>query len=107
MSSSDSAQRLSRVRLSACVADIQGRISATEVIGLLDPSIKQYADSLYEKNLAESAVAVRRESTKYQHDRSRLQGPNQLFSGIDCQGQVRIYADHIERSTAARPDLYQ
>ena len=77
------------------------------MIGLLDPSIKLYADSLYEKNLAESAVAVRRESTKCLHDRSKLQGPNQLFSGIDCQAQVRIYADHIERSTAARLDSYQ
>ena len=77
------------------------------MIGLLDPSIKRYADSLYEKNLAESAVAVRRESTKYLNDRSKLQGPNQLFSGIDCQAQVRIYADHIERSSAARLDSYQ
>ena len=98
---------MSRVALSGRVADIQCRLFITKVIGLLDPSIKQYADSLYGKVLAESAVTVRRESTKYLHDRSKIQGPNQLFSGIDCQAQVRIYADHIERSTAARLDSYQ
>ena len=89
------------------VIHIQGRISANEVIGLLDPSIKEYADSLYEKTLAESAITVRRESTKYLQERSKTQDHRQLFSGIDYQAQVRIYADHIERSTAARLDSYQ
>lgn len=98
---------ISLVGLSARVADIQGRISFSEVNGLLDPSIKQYADSLYGKVLAESAVTARRESTKYLYDRSKLQSPNQLFSGVDCQAQLRIYADHIERSTAGRLDSYQ
>jgi hypothetical protein len=73
----------------------------------LDPSIKQYADSLYEKTLAESAITVRRESTKYLQERSKTQDHRQLFSGIDYQAQVRIYADHVERSTAARLDSYQ
>jgi hypothetical protein len=31
----------------------------------------------------------------------------QLFSGVDYQAQVRIHADHIVRSTAARLDSYQ
>ncbi len=77
------------------------------MIGLLDPSIKQYADSLYEKTLAESRVTVWRESTKYLQERSKTQDHRQLFSGIDYQAQVRIYADHIERCTTARLDSYQ
>ncbi len=87
--------------------DFRGRIPTNEVIGLLDPSIKQYADSLYEKTLFESGVTVRRESTKYLQERSKTPDHRQLFSGIDYQAQVRIYADHIERSTAARLDSYQ
>lgn len=73
----------------------------------MDPSIKQFADSLYEKALAESAASVRRESTKHLQERSKIQGYNQLFSGPDYQAQVRIYADYIERCTAARLDSYQ
>ena len=77
------------------------------MIGSLDPSITQYADALYEKKLAESRVTVWRESTKYLQERSKTQDHRQLFSGIDYQAYVRIYADHIERSTAARLDSYQ
>jgi TIR domain len=73
----------------------------------LDSSIKQYADSLYEKALAESASTVRRELTRYLQERSKNQHHSQLFSGIDYQAQVRIHADHIERCTAARLDSYQ
>ena len=74
----------------------------------MDPSIKEYADSLYEKMLAESAVTARRKSTKYLQERSKTQGHLQLFSGFDYQTQVRIYADHIERCMAARlDDAYQ
>jgi hypothetical protein len=77
------------------------------VIGRLDPSIKQYADSLYEKTLFESGATVSRESTKYLQERSKTQDHAQLFSGTDYQAQIRIYADHIERCTAARLDSYQ
>ena len=73
----------------------------------MDPSIKLYANSLYERALAESATTLRRESTKYLLERSRTQDNKQLFSGSDYQAQVRIHADHIERSTAARLDSYQ
>jgi len=86
---------------------IRRRIPPNEVIGRLDPSIKQYADSLYEKTLFESGATVRRESTKYLQERSKTQEHTQLFSGTDYQAQIRIYADHIERSTAARLDSYQ
>lgn len=73
----------------------------------MDPSIKQYADSLYEKSLFESGATVRRESTKYLQERSKTQNHTQLFSGTNYQAQIRIYADHIEFSTAARLDAYQ
>jgi len=86
---------------------IRRRIPPNEVIGRLDRSIKQYADSLYEKTLFESGATVRRESTKYLQERSRIQDYMQLFSGTDYQAQIRIYADHIERSTATRLDSYQ
>jgi hypothetical protein len=86
---------------------IECRIPANEVLELLDPSIKQYADSLYEKTLFESGATVRRESVKYLQERSKTQSHAQLFSGSDYQAQIRIHADHIERSTAARLDSYQ
>ena len=73
----------------------------------MDSSIKQYADSLYEKALGESVIALRRESSEYLLGRSRTQGASQLFSGFDYQAQVEFYADHIERSMAARLDSYQ
>jgi TIR domain len=95
------------VRLSARAICIQGRIPADEVIGRLDPSIKQYADSLYEKTLFESGATVRRESAKYLQERSKTQDHRQLFSGTDYQVQIRVYADHIERCTLARLDSYQ
>jgi hypothetical protein len=47
----------------------------------LDPSIKQYADPLYEKALFESASTVRRESVKYFQERAKTQDRGQLFSG--------------------------
>jgi hypothetical protein len=74
---------------------------------VLDPSIKQYADSLFERTLSESAVSARRESTAYLQERSKIQNHSQLFSGVEYQAQARIFADHIERSTAARLDSYQ
>jgi hypothetical protein len=77
------------------------------VIGRLDASIKQYADSLYEKTLFESGAIVRRESIKYLQERAKTQRHTQLFSGTDYQAQIRIYAEHIERCTAARLDSYQ
>jgi hypothetical protein len=73
----------------------------------LDPSIKQYADSLYEKALFESGATVRRELVAYRQERSKTQDHRMLFSGSDYQAQARIYAAHIERSTAARLDSYQ
>ena len=73
----------------------------------MDLSIQQYADSLYEKTLFESGATVRRESTKYFQDRSKTQDHTQLFSGTDYQAHIKIYADHIERCTAARLDSYQ
>jgi hypothetical protein len=86
---------------------IQGRILANEVIGRLDPSIQQYADSLCEKTLFESGATVRRESTKYFQERSKTQDHTQLFSGTEYQAQIRVYADHIKRCTAARLETYQ
>jgi hypothetical protein len=77
------------------------------VIERLDASIKQYADSLYEKALFESGATVSRESTKYLQERSKTQDHWQVFSGFDYQAQIRIYADHIERCTAGRLDSYQ
>ena len=74
---------------------------------LLDPAIKQYADSLYQKALLESAQTARQDTTKYLQERSRTSDSRQLFSGIDYQGLVRIYVNHIERCTAARLDSYQ
>jgi hypothetical protein len=76
------------------------------VIGRLDPSIKQYADSLYEKTLFESGAIVRRESTKYMQERAKTEHHTQLLSDIDYQAQIRIYAEHIERCTAARLDSF-
>jgi hypothetical protein len=73
----------------------------------LDASIKQYADPLYEKALFESASTVRRESVKYFQERTKTQDHRLLFSGVDYQAQVRIYAEHIERVTAARLDSYE
>jgi hypothetical protein len=77
------------------------------VIGLLDTSIKQYADSLYDKTLSESATVLGRELTMYMQQRAALQSSYQLFSGIDYQAAVRIHADHIERCTRARLESYQ
>lgn len=92
---------------SARLTSICGRISPNEVIGHLDPSIKHYADSLYEKGLAESAVTLRRELAKHQQERPGTQDSRQLFSGSDYQARVKFYVDHIERSTAKRLDSYQ
>jgi hypothetical protein len=83
------------------------RYNFAGVIGSLDPSIKQYADSLYEKALLESANTLRRESIEYLQQRSKSQDQGLLFSGVDYQKQVRIHAGHIERSTVARLDSYQ
>jgi pyrimidine deaminase RibD-like protein len=73
----------------------------------LDASIKQYADSLYVKARSESAVDLRQALTKHFQERSRTQDHLQPFSGADYQAQVRIYADHIERTTAVRLESYQ
>lgn len=73
----------------------------------MDPSIKQYADPLYEKALFESGGTVRRESVKYFQERAKAQDHRQPFSGADYQAQVRIFGEHIERVTAARLDSYQ
>ena len=77
------------------------------MIGILDSSIKQYADSLYEKTRMESATTIGRESKAYLLERSKTQDERQLFSGVDYQAMVKIYASHIERCTAARLDSYQ
>lgn len=73
----------------------------------MDALIKQYADSLYVKARSESAVDLGQALTKHFQERSRTQEHLQLFSGADYQAQVRIYADHIERTTAARLESYQ
>ena len=73
----------------------------------MDFAIKQFADSLYEKTLFESGATLGRESTKFLQERSKTQDHTQLFSGMAYQAQIRIYADHIERCTAARLDSYQ
>jgi hypothetical protein len=77
------------------------------VIEHLDPPIKQYADSLYDKTLSESATLLGRELTMYLQQRAALQSSYQLFSGVDYQAVVRIHADHIERCTRARLESYQ
>jgi hypothetical protein len=73
----------------------------------LDDSIKQYADSLYEKALFESAATLRKEVTNHLHERFKTQNHTQLFSGADYQAQVGIHVDHIERCVTARLDSYQ
>lgn len=73
----------------------------------MEAAIKQYADSIYEKALFESAQTARRDKTKYLQGRSRAQDSRQLFSGPEYQGLVKIYVDHIDRCTAARLDSYQ
>jgi hypothetical protein len=55
----------------------------------------------------ESAATLRKESTDYLLERPKTQDHRQLFSGIDFQAQVKIYANHIDRSTVARLDSYQ
>lgn len=71
----------------------------------MEPSIKQYADALFEKALTESAASSRHDCTTYLVERSKVQDSG-LFSGIDFQAISRIYAQHVERSTAARLDSY-
>jgi len=74
---------------------------------ILDALIKQYADTLYEKALAESAATLRTEQTQFLLERARTQNQRQLYSGIEFQEMVKIYAAHIERSVAARLESYQ
>jgi hypothetical protein len=73
----------------------------------LDASIKQYADPLYEKALAESADILRKDSAEYLLSRSKIQSNTQLFSGVDFQAIAKIYASHIERCATARLDSYR
>lgn len=73
----------------------------------VDPAIKQYADSIYEKALFESAQTASQDRTKYLQERARTQDSSQLFSGVEYQGLVKIYVSHIDRCTAARLDSYQ
>jgi hypothetical protein len=73
----------------------------------LDSSIKQYADSLYEKELFDSAAALRGDLTKHLHEMAKRQTQTQVFSGVDYQLQVKIYVDHIDRTTAARLESYR
>jgi pyrimidine deaminase RibD-like protein len=73
----------------------------------LDASIRQYADSLYFKVRLESALALGQALTKHFQERPGTQDHRQLFSGVDYQAQVRIYANHIDRTTAARLESYQ
>jgi hypothetical protein len=73
----------------------------------LDPSIKRYADSIYEKELFDSAATTRQESIKHAQERSKFQNNTLAFNGFDFQAQLKIYVDHIERCVAARLNSYQ
>jgi hypothetical protein len=73
----------------------------------LDSSIKRFADSLFEKALTESAAALRKESTDYLLERSQTHDDRQHLSGTELQGQIRIYANHIDRTTVARLASFQ
>jgi hypothetical protein len=95
--------------VSECLLAISdsGKICAHEAADL-DPSIKNYAEALYEKARSESASALRQAVVEHLHEISKRQyHGQQLFSGADFQAQTRLYAAHIERTTAARLHSFQ
>ena len=73
----------------------------------MDSLIKQYADSLYGRALAQSAATARQGSAEFR--RKRASAPNSALhlSGVEIQAHAEIYAAHIDRCVEARLESYQ
>ncbi|HUJ30001.1 MAG TPA: hypothetical protein VLY23_01875 [Candidatus Acidoferrum sp.] len=74
----------------------------------MDNSIKQYADTLYERSLFESGRTLRDDRVKFAHEMAMRRTTTPLpLSGPEIQTLMNLFAKHVERCMEARFESYR
>lgn len=73
----------------------------------MDPSIRKYADALFESARMDSARTLREDRVKALQEHAARNRNNLPLSGVDIQAIARLYDAHIERCMVGRFESFE